>query len=351
MAAMTNDTPWWDRARHADRRPFLEARGRIKTAIRAWFESQAFVEVDTSCLQASPGNEAHLHAFKTELINPDLSATPLYLRTSPEFACKKLLAAGETRLFTFAPSFRNRERGALHVPEFTLIEWYRAEAPYEDVMADAAALLKLATETADNRFVSFRGITSNPRVPPEQLTVAEAFSRYAGIDLLATLSPGGSDRDLFAGMAESAGIACRADDSWSDIFAKVLTSLIEPKLGNGRATLLTGYPASEAALATPLARDPRLAERFELYCCGVELANGFGELTDATEQRRRLEAEMEKKQERYGEPYPLDEDFLAALAKMPAASGCALGFDRLVMLAAGATHIDQVLWTPPPGSN
>jgi elongation factor P--(R)-beta-lysine ligase len=348
MAAMTNDTPWWDRARHADRRPFLEARGRIKTAIRAWFESQRFVEVDTACLQVSPGNEAHLHAFKTEMIGPDLSATPLYLRTSPEFACKKLLAAGETRLFTFAPSFRNRERGALHVPEFTLIEWYRAEAPYEEVMADAAALLKLAAETADNRFVSFRGVTANPRVPPEQLTVSEAFSRYAGIDLPATLRLDGNNRDLFAAMAESAGITCRADDAWSDIFAKVLTALIEPKLGNGRATLLSEYPASEAALAKPLARDPRLAERFELYCCGVELANGFGELTDATEQRRRLEAEMEKKEARYGERYPLDEDFLAALAEMPPESGCALGFDRLVMLAAGATHIDQVLWTPLP---
>jgi len=273
------------------------------------------------------------------------------LRTSPEFACKKLLAAGETRIFTFAPSFRNRERGALHAPEFTLVEWYRAEAPYEVVMEDAAAILKLAAETADNRFVSFRGVTANPRVPPERLTVAEAFSRYAGIDLLATVAAGSNDRDRFAVQAERAGVTVRADDTWSDIFAKVLTALIEPKLGNGRATLLTEYPASEAALATPLARDPRLAERFELYCCGVELANGFGELTDAREQRRRLEAEMDTKEVRYGERYPLDEDFLAALAVMPPASGCALGFDRLVMLAAGATHIDQVLWTPPPGSD
>jgi lysyl-tRNA synthetase class 2 len=318
--------------------------------LRRLFEAQRFTEVETSVLQVSPGNEAHLHAFATASVSPAGERAPLYLRTSPEFACKKLLAAGETRLFTFAPSFRNRERGALHAPEFTLIEWYRAEAPYEEVMADAAALLKLAAETADNRFVSFRGVTANPRVPPEWLTVAEAFSRFAGIDVLTTLSCGGNDRDLFAAKAERAGISYRADDSWSDIFAKVLTALIEPKLGNGRATLLTEYPASEAALAKPLARDPRLAERFELYCCGVELANGFGELTDAEEQCRRLEAEMEKKEARYGEHYPLDEDFLAALAKMPAASGCALGFDRLVMLASGATHIDQVLWTPLPGA-
>jgi lysyl-tRNA synthetase class 2 len=141
-------------------------------------------------------------------------------------------------------------------------------------------------------------------------------------------------------------VSARADDTWSDIFAKVLTALVEPKLGNGRPTLLTEYPAIESALARPCAHDARVAERFELYCCGVELANGFGELTDASLQRRRLAAEMDKRETRYGERYPLDEDFLAALAAMPPASGCALGFDRLVMLATGATRIDQVMWTP-----
>ncbi len=147
-------------------------------------------------------------------------------------------------------------------------------------------------------------------------------------------------------MAQAAGVSSRADDTWSDIFAKVLTAAIEPKLGNGRASLLTEYPASEAALAKPCAHDARVAERFELYACGVELANGFGELTDAEEQRTRLDAEMDKREVRYGERYPLDEDFLAALAHMPPASGCALGFDRLVMLATGATRIEQVIWTP-----
>ncbi len=343
---MSKDTPWWDRAAHADRKPFLEARARIVAAVRRWFEAHGFTEVDTGCLQISPGNEAHLSAFKTELVRPDLSRATLYLHTSPEFAAKKLLAAGEEKIFTFAHAFRNRERGALHAPEFTLLEWYRADEPYETVMADAAALLKLAAETVHNRFVSFRGVTSNPRAEPERLTVAEAFGRYAGIDLLASLSQDGADRDRLAAMAETAGITAHADDTWSDIFAKVLTAAIEPKLGNGRATLLTEYPAAEAALARVSAHDARIAERFELYCCGVELANGFGELTDAAEQRRRLEAEMDKKQARYGERYPLDEDFLAALGHMPPASGCALGFDRLVMLAAGATRIEQVIWTP-----
>ncbi len=343
---MKQDTPWWRPQTHADRRPLLVTRARIRSAIRAAFEAQGFTEVETGALQVSPGNEAHLHAFKTELLRPDLSRATLYLHTSPELACKKLLAAGERRIFTFAPVFRNRERGALHAPEFTMLEWYRADEPYEAVMADCAAILKLAAETADNRFVSWRGVTANPRAIPERLTIAQAFSRYAGIDLLASMTQSGNDAARLAAMAAAAGISVRADDTWDDIFSKVLTALVEPKLGNGRATLLTEYPASLSALARRTAHDPRLAERFELYCCGVELANGFGELTDAGEQRRRLEAEMVKKEARYGERYPLDEDFLEALAQMPAASGCALGFDRLVMLATGATRIDQVLWTP-----
>jgi elongation factor P--(R)-beta-lysine ligase len=342
---MSSDAPWWNPEKHADRRPFLTHRARIKRAIRSWFETQGFTEVETGILQVSPGNEAHLHAFKTELVNLDLSRVPLYLHTSPEFACKKLLAAGERKIFSFAPVFRNRERGSLHAPEFVMLEWYRANESYETVMADAAAILKLATETADNRFVSWRGVTANPRVIPERLTVAQAFARYVGVDLFASMSETGNDASRLAAMATDAGITAREDDTWGDLFSKLLAALVEPKLGNGRSTLLTEYPASLSALARPLASDPRVAERFELYCCGVELANGFGELTDAKLQRQRLEAEMANREARYGEQYPLDEDFLRALALMPPSSGCALGFDRLVMLATGATRVDQVIWT------
>ena len=348
---MSSPRPWWTPEAHADRRPFLVGRARIKSALRGWFEAQGFIEVEPSCLQVSPGNEAHLHAFSTQLIGADLGRRELYLHTSPELACKKLLAAGEAKIFAFAPVFRNRERSALHAPEFTMLEWYRAEAPYEGVMDDCAALLKLAAETADNRFVSWRGVTSNPRAAPERLTVAVAFARYAGTDLFATVGAEGNDRDALAAMAERAGITPRDDDTWADIYAKLLTALIEPKLGNGRPTLLTEYPASEAPLARVSPRNARVAERFELYCCGVELANGFGELTDPELQRQRLEAEMDKKQERYGERYPIDDDFIAALAHMPPASGCAMGFDRVVMLATGATRIDQVLWTPLPSDD
>jgi elongation factor P--(R)-beta-lysine ligase len=344
-------SPWWDRQVHADRRPFLLARGRIMAALRDWFLAHGFVEVETCALQVSPGNETHLHAFATELIEPQGARQPLYLNTSPEFACKKLLAAGEERIFTFAPVFRNRERGALHHPAFTVLEWYRAGEPYERLMEDCAALLQIASRAAGCDTLSFAGRTADPLAQPDRLTVAEALHRHAGIDLLATLGGSRPDRDAFAASASAAGVRVAADDTWADIFSRVLVERIEPNLGNGRATLLTEYPAHLAALARPKASDPRLAERFELYACGVELANAFGELTDVPLQRRRLEAEMAEKQRIYSERYPIDEDFLAALAHMPPASGCALGFDRLAMLATGASRIEQVIWTPVEGSD
>ena len=342
MTVTANHSPWWDKGRHGDRRGFLLARAAIKVALRGWFAGEGFIEVEPGCLQVSPGNEAHLHAFATERIGTDLNRTPLYLHTSPEFAMKKLLAAGEERICAFAPVFRNREAGPLHANEFTMLEWYRAGTGYEAMMADCAALLALAAATAGTKWVSYRGVTCDPRAEAERLTVGEAFSRYAGIDLFATVG----DRDRLALAADAQGVRVGADYSWADIFARVLTERIEPRLGVGRATLLCDYPASEAALAKVSPRDPRVAERFELYVCGVEVANGFSELRDGDVQRTNLEAEMQLKEARYGERYPIDEDFLAAVAVMPEASGCAMGFDRLVMLAAGAERIEQVIWTP-----
>lgn len=339
-------SPWWRQDRHADKRPFLLARGRVQAAIRRWFEAEGFVEVETAALQVSPGNETHLHAFVTELIAPDGARQPLYLHTSPEFACKKLLAAGEQKIFTFAPVFRNRERGALHHPAFTMLEWYRTNEPYERLMEDCATLLRLAAEAAGTSTMTHGARTADPFATPERVTVAQAFQRFAGIDVLATLDGEVGNRDALAKSATRADISIAPDDTWGDIFSRILVEKVEPNIGNGRATLLTEYPACQAALARRSASDPRVAERFEVYACGVELANAFGELTDATEQRRRFEMEMAEKQRIHGERYPIDEDFLAALAHMPPASGAALGFDRLVMLATGATHIEQVLWTP-----
>lgn len=342
-------SPWWHPSRHADRRPFLLARARILGAIRRHFDAEGFLEVESGALQLSPGNETHLHAFATDWISPGGAMHRLYLHTSPEFGCKKLLAAGEARIFALAQVFRNREAGALHNPEFTMLEWYRANEGYERIMDDCAALPGLAARAAGTSILHHRQNTADPFAAPERLSVAEAFRRHAGLDFWALLpgEPGGEpDRAGFAAAASAIGIRIAADDTWSDIFSRVMAERVEPKLGIGRATILFDYPASEAALARRKPSDPRLAERFELFACGVELANAFGELTDPAEQRRRFEADMAEKQRIYGEAYPVDEDFLAALALMPPASGAALGIERLVMLATGATRIDQVLWTP-----
>lgn len=347
MTRTPRSTPWWDTARHADRRPALLARNRIQAAIRNWFAGQDFVEVDPPALQVSPGNEAHLHGFATAAIGNDGVAHPMFLHTSPEFAMKKLLAAGETQIFAFCHVWRNRERGPLHSPEFTMLEWYRAGAPYDRLMGDCALVLRLAVQAAGGGLLRHRDRICDPALEPERLGVAEAFQRHAGIDLLATMDENGTtDAGALAAALRRQGIRTAPDDTWSDMLSRVLVDRVEPRLGLGRMTVLDRYPAAEAALARRVPQDARLAERFELYACGVELANGFGELTDPAEQRRRFALEMDEKQRLYGERYPLDEDFLAALARMPAASGIALGFDRLVMLATGAPRIDDVLWAP-----
>lgn len=339
---MTRASPWWAPDVYADRKPFLKARGAIAAATRRFFAAEGFAEVETPALQLSPGNETHLSAFSTELIASDGARSRLYLHTSPEFSCKKLLAAGEERIFTLARVFRNRERSALHHPEFTMLEWYRAGEPTIRLMEDCAGLMAAAARAAGATDFAWRGRVCDPFAEPEIVTVCEAFATHASVDLEALLG----DRDGLARAAERDGIRVAPDDSWSDLFSKILSEKVEGRLGSERPTLLTDYPLSEAALARASDEDPRFADRFELYVCGMEVANGFGELTDPAEQRRRFEAQMAEKSRIYGERYPVDEDFLEALAKMPPASGVALGFDRLVMLATGAERIEQVLWAP-----
>lgn len=307
------------------------------------------MEVDTAILQTSPGNEAHIGAFSTQLSGPSGSKKTMYLHTSPEFACKKLLAAGERKIFTFAHVFRNGERGPLHHPEFTMLEWYRAGETYDTLIADCSALANLAAKGAGAARLQWRGAECDPVLPIQRLTVTEAFKQHAGIDIAATLTHAGADRDRFAEQAQGTGMRITPDDNWSDIFSKIISERIEPCLGREALTVLDRYPASEAALARLCPDDPRFSQRFELYACGVELANAFGELTDADEQRRRFEAEMRERDRIYGDPYPLDPDFLDALAIMPEASGIALGVDRLIALACGAPAIDHVMWTPVAG--
>jgi lysyl-tRNA synthetase class 2 len=340
---------WWSRYAHARRRPVLLARAKIVSALRRWFEGEGFLEVEGGALQVSPGNETHLHGFGTDLIRSDGSTRRFYLHTSPEFALKKLLAAGEEKIVDFARVFRNRERSALHHPEFTLLEWYRANADYNRIMDDCGAILSVAARAVGVQALRFRGRETDAFAEPERITVAEAFARYAAIDLMATLPPfpdGTPEPGLLAAEARRIGVRLADDDTWSDIFSRILSERVEPHLGIGRPAILYDYPISEAALARRKPSDPRLAERFELYVAGMELANAFGELTDPAEQRRRFEVDMAEKKRIYGEHYPIDEDFLAALERMPPASGCALGLDRLVMLATGAERVEDVIWTP-----
>jgi lysyl-tRNA synthetase class 2 len=340
--------PWWNPIRHADRRPVLLARNRIQAALRGYLAEQEFTEVDPAALAISPGNETHLHGFATTAIGNDGAGVTRYLHTSPEFAMKKLLAAGERRIHAFAHVWRNRERGALHSPEFTMLEWYRANEGYEALMQDTCAMVALAARATGVDELRFRDRTCDPFASALRIGVVDAFRTHAGIDLLATMdSQGQTDVVALAHAMTKAGIGFGPDETWSDLFSRVLAERVEPHLGHGRITILDEYPAAEAALARRKPGDPRLSERFEVYACGVELANGFGELTDPAEQRRRFHAEMAEKSRRYGESYPVDEDLLSALSLMPPTSGIALGFDRLVMLATHAPRIEDVLWTPP----
>ena len=333
---------WWQRDAHAERRPFLVQRQKIRRVLSDWFTTEGFMEVECAALQVSPGNETHLHAFSTTYLSEDGRARELYLHTSPEFSCKKLLAAGEEKIFDFSRVYRNREVGPLHSPEFTMVEWYRTHADLQTVMKDSVTLCHEALNATGRTSLVWKGEQCGAFAEPEFLTLTEAFDRYAGIDLDSLLD----DRDAFHAAAQAAGVGLTGEMSWSDIFSAVLVTKIEPRLGFGRLTVLWRYPVCEAALACACEDDPRFADRFELYACGVELANGFRELTDPVEQRARFQADMDLKAEIYGERYPLDEEFLEALATMPPASGVALGFDRLVMLVVGAQNINQVLWTP-----
>jgi lysyl-tRNA synthetase class 2 len=340
---------WWRPDRFAARRDRLERRGRIVAAVRRFFAETGYVEVDTPALQVSPGLEPHLNAFATELRDPLTGRSlPRFLHTSPEYAMKKLVVAGMPQIWQLAHVFRNGERSATHHPEFALLEWYRAGASYHELMAECAALVRACQEAAGAAALSWRGRTADAAQEWRRISVAEAFAEHCGIDLLATApDPLRPDPGLLAAAAAGAGIAPHPGDDWEALFFRIFLERIEPTLGFGAPTILYDYPAAMAALSRRRADDPRLAERFEVYVCGLELANAFGELTDPVEQRARFLCDQARKRELYGEAYPVDEDFLAALEHgLPACAGIALGFDRLVMLATAAEDIEEVLWAP-----
>jgi lysyl-tRNA synthetase class 2 len=332
---------WWKNEIFAAKRHNLETRARLMQAVRGFFERQGFVEVETPALQISPGMETHLHAFRTKQLDASRrQEKDFYLHTSPEFAMKKLLVAGMPRIFQICHVFRNGESSKLHSPEFTMLEWYRADAGYEDIMDDCEALLRFAAKKLKLKTYKHKGRACNPFGRLQRLSVISAFETYAGIDLASVLD----DRDAFAKIA---GVRVIDTDRWDDIFHAVMADRIEPYLGMDTPCILYDYPLSMA----PLSRRTKdgMGERFELYVCGVELANAYGELTDAAEQRERYKQEMKAKQELYGETWPADEDFFKALEHgMPPSGGIALGLDRLAMLAIGVDDIEDILWTGKP---
>jgi lysyl-tRNA synthetase class 2 len=340
---------WWRPDRFALRRARLDKRGRILAAVRSFFGDRGFVEVDTPALQVSPGLEPHLRAFATELHDPHQGQAALrYLHTSPEFAMKKLLVAGMPQIWQLAHVFRDGERSATHHPEFSMLEWYRAGASYRDLMEECAALVGVCQHAAGAQALSWRGHTADATGEWQRISVAEAFQAWCGLDVLATApDPKQPDTDRLAAAASAIGIAPHPGDDWETLFFRIFLDRVEPHLGHPVPTILYDYPLSMAALARRHPDDPRLAERFEVYICGLELANAFGELTDAAEQRSRFLADQARKRQLYGRTYPIDEDFLDALEHgLPACAGIALGFDRLVMLAVGANDIEEVLWAP-----
>ncbi len=337
---------WWHPNEFQAQKPYLEARMHLTRAIRGFFDEQGFWEVETPILQVCPVMDTHIHAFKTDILGLDLQKErELYLHTSPEFAMKKLMVAGVSNLYQICHVFRNGEGSKLHSPEFTMIEWYRAPGGYEEIMDDCEALLRHCAKALGVEKLKFNGHSADPFKDWQRISVVEAFKQYADIDLETCLE----DVKAFAEAATEQGIRVIEGDRWDDIFFAVMDGKIEPFLGMGVPTILYDYPVSMASLSRKKPNDSRFAERFELYVCGVELANAFGELTDAKEQRKRFVEEMALKNKLYGEQYPIDEEFLDALEYgLPESGGIALGIDRLAMLISDAENIEQVLWTGKP---
>lgn len=335
---------WWFPHKFEEKRPFLRKRRMILRELRNFFDERDFIEVDTPALQICPTIDTHVHGFKTKFFRQDLAPIGnYYLHTSPEFDMKKLLVAGMSRIYQICHVYRNAEGSRLHSPEFTMIEWYRTGENYKALMEDCILLLREIAKNLDLQTYKHRGRECDPFAPWEIISVAEAFEKYAGMDLSLYLD----DREMFSNAIEVSGIRVADDDQWDDLFFRVMAEKIEPYLGAGHPTILYDYPVCMASLSRRKLDDPRYSERFELYVCGVELANAYSELIDPVEQRARCEIEMQAKQDIYGYRYPADEDFFEALEYgMPECTGIALGVDRLVMLASGADDISQVVWAP-----
>lgn len=310
------------------KKTFLEARTRITRQIRAYFDGQEFTEVAAPCLVPCPTMDPHIHGF-------EVPQGQGYLHTSPEFAMKKLLCDGWERIYALGPVWRQEVAGRWHAIEFTMLEWYRTGADYKALIADCRVLLSVAPSYHAGDSIC------DPNLEWQIITVSQAFDKYAKIKLDDILG----DTVRIANAARSLGVRVVESDTFEDIFFAIMAQCIEPHLGTPAPTVLTHYPASMAALARLAPEDTRWAERIEIYVAGIELANGFSELTDADQQRKRFITDRIEKQRLYGFSYAPDETFLKALEYgMPESAGMALGLERLIMLATGAAHIKDVCW-------
>lgn len=326
----------------------LKDRAQIIAAIRRFFASRDFIEVETPALVPSPGMEPHLLAFRTEYVSENgRQHVPLYLPTSPEFHMKRLLCRGAERIYQLARSFRNGETGDLHQPEFCMLEWYRAHADYTGIMNDTETMVAAAAGSVHDPPVIRIGDRSIDLSPPwERLTVAEAWERFTGINLKGCPSHG----DLLAAGREIGVRNLRDTDPRDVLYFKIFLERIEPHLGRDRPVILYEYPADMAALARLKPGDPSVALRFEVYIAGIELANAFDELTDPDVQLQRCRMAQEIQRESGREPFPVDTAFIGALqGGMPPAAGIALGVDRLIMLILGKSTIHDVIAFPFDG--
>lgn len=326
--------PWWHPEQFSRKTGHLQARAAIFAAVRDFFNARGYLEVDTPALQISPCMEAHIQAFRT-----DWQGQKMYLHTSPEFAMKKLLVAGLPKIYQLARVFRHEPRSRWHSPEFAMLEWYQAGMDYTEMMDQTADLVRHCVPGK----LSTGGKSCDPHLPWEKITVVEAVRKYAGVDISGNLN----DLEHIRAEAARIGVYVSEHDDWDNALLKILMDKVEPFLGMTSPTIIYDYPVSMAALARPKPADGRFAERFEVYACGIELANAFGELTDAKVQRDRFEHDVALRKKVYGDDYPVDEEFLQAIEfGLPQSSGNALGLDRLVMLATGAEHIDLVQACP-----
>ena len=329
-------------AAHVER---MVRRARIVTAIRRFFDERGFLEVDTPIALTAPAPEVHIEAPRVELHTP--AAAVRYLQPSPELPMKRLLARGFARIYQVAPVFRDGDFGPMHRPEFRLLEWYRRDAGWETLLDDCEQLLRAAAGAAAGTggpaaAISVAGRRISLAAPFRRLSVDEAFQAHAGFSILEALTV-----EALRPLVRACGLTPSDDDSWSDLFHRVYLARVEPELvRDGQPVFLTDYPAPLSALARLRPDDPRVAERFELFVGGWELANGFGELTAAAEQRRRFEADRTERRARGMHDDPLDERVLDALAELPPSAGIALGLDRLLAVLLDVADLDAVAFIP-----